>query len=78
MGDESYLEPYTRSLDNLSTHIARLRTLTADNPTQQGDLERLQAAAAGRFSLIAESVRVRRESGFAAAQAIVATGKASG
>jgi CHASE3 domain sensor protein len=75
MGDESYLEPYTRSLDTLAADIARARTLTADNPTQQGDLEQLQAAAARRFSLIAESIRLRRESGFAAAQAVVATGE---
>ena len=75
MGDESYLEPYTRSRDTLAADIARLRTLTADNPTQQGDLEQLQAAATGRFSLIAESIRLRRESGFAAAQTIVATGE---
>jgi PAS domain S-box-containing protein len=75
MGDESYLGPYTRSVGTLSTDIARARTLTADNPTQQGDLEQLQAAAALRFSLIAESIRLRRESGFAAAQAVVATGE---
>jgi len=56
MGDESYLEPYTHSLDTLAADLARLRTLTADNPTQQNDLEQLQAAVTGRFSLIAESI----------------------
>jgi PAS domain S-box-containing protein len=75
VGDDSYLEPYTRSLGTLTADIARLQTLTADNPSQQSDLEQLQAAATARFSLITESIRLRRESGFAAAQAIVATGE---
>jgi PAS domain S-box-containing protein len=74
MGDESYLEPYRGSLQTLASDIARARTLTADNPAQQSDLDQLRAAADRRFSLIDESIRLRRESGFAAAQAIIATG----
>src|SRR5580693_1186687 len=35
-GDESYLEPYKSALTGLKTTVADLKTLTSDNPDQQG------------------------------------------
>ncbi len=74
-GQESYLEPYDRSLNTVADDATRVRALTADDPAQQEDLDRLMTSANNRLALIAESIRLRRESGFAAAQALVATGE---
>src|SRR4249920_3893250 len=74
-GDDSYLEPYARSQRTIEADVVRVRSLTADNTVQQEDLERVAAAVNRRLELIEQSIRLRRDSGFAAAQAIVATGE---
>ena len=68
----AYLKPYDRARTTLSSEFATLRALVADNPEQQRDLDRLSAASELKLAELAETVRLRRESGFAAAQAAVA------
>jgi PAS domain S-box-containing protein len=74
-GDESYLEPYVRSQRTIENDVVRVRSLTADNAAQQEDLERVVAAVKRRLELIEQSIRLRRDSGFGAAQAVIATGE---
>ncbi len=44
-GKSEYLQPYLTGLDTVSTQIDDLRKLTADNPVQQRDIDRLQSLA---------------------------------
>jgi PAS domain S-box-containing protein len=73
--DDSYLEPYARSQRTIEADVVRVRSLTADNTAQQEDLEHVVAAVTRRLELIEQSIRLRRDSGFTAAQAIVTTGE---
>jgi PAS domain S-box-containing protein len=57
----------------MSGSIAQAPALTVDNREQQGDLDRLSAAADSKLVQLAEAIHQRRESGFAAAQAVVET-----
>ncbi len=74
-GDERYLEPYASSQRTIEADVVRVRSLTADNAAQEEDLERVVAAVNRRLELIEQSIRLRRDSGFAAAQATVTTGE---
>ena len=71
-GHTAYLEPYNRARTTLSSEFAHLRAFTADDLDQQQDLDRLSAASELRLGELAEAVRQRQQSGFAAAQATVA------
>ncbi len=44
-GTADYLQPYQTGLDTMGMHIAELRKLTADNPLQQRNIDRLQTLA---------------------------------
>ena len=68
----AYLEPYDQARATLPSELANLRALTTDNPEHQQDLDRLSAASELKLGELAEAVRQRQESGFAAAQAAVA------
>jgi PAS domain S-box-containing protein len=72
-GDATYLEPYDRALAAVASDLAQVRTLTADNRDQQTDLDRLASLTQMKLDELAEAIRQRRESGPAAAQAVVAT-----
>ena len=49
-GDEGVLEPYDEALGELGTELSRIKTLTADNPSQQERLERLSSLSAEHMS----------------------------
>lgn len=72
-GNATYLETYTRARDAVPANITQVRTLMADNREQQGDLDRVSVAAEVKLREVAETIRQRRESGLAAAQAVVET-----
>jgi PAS domain S-box-containing protein len=72
-GQEDFLEPYRQSGAVLNAALVELRALEADNPVQSADVSRLRAAATDERKFMTEQIRVRRERGFAAAQAIVLT-----
>src|SRR5439155_10577569 len=72
-GEVTYLEPYDRARNLISSDIAMVRALTADNREQQADRDRLSALAEVKLEELAKAVEQRRVSGLAAAQAVVAT-----
>src|SRR6185503_7154034 len=72
-GTDSYLEPYNRGRSDLASALARTRELTAANRDHQADMDRLAALADVKLKELDEAVAQRRRSGFAAAQAVVAT-----
>jgi signal transduction histidine kinase len=72
-GAASYLEPYERGRVRLSANLAQLRALTVRNREHQADVDRLAAATALKLEELALAIGQRRESGFTAAQTMVAT-----
>ncbi|MDB4944681.1 MAG: Methyl-accepting chemotaxis protein [Labilithrix sp.] len=76
-GDESYLDPYTRAVAKLDDVKRELRTMAAENVSEQGRLDRLEGPLTEKLNELGASIRARREKGLDAAKAVVAnnTGK---
>ena len=72
-GAASYLEPYDRARDAIASEFERVGALTAVDQEQRADLDRLSDSVELKLRELAEAIRQRRESGFSAAQAQVAT-----
>ena len=72
-GNDSYLEPYTRGVAAAATELGRVRQLTADNPEQQIDLDRVAAETRVKLDELAKAIQARREKDFEAGQAVVLT-----
>jgi signal transduction histidine kinase len=73
-GDESYLKPYQDGLGGTRQTLQKLRELTADNPAQQGSLDRLEPLVAVKLGLLQSRIDVRKNEGLAAGAAAVAGG----
>ncbi|GAA3141512.1 hypothetical protein GCM10010466_35610 [Planomonospora alba] len=73
-GQDSYLRPYDRALEEIDTALAAVARLTADNPRQQAALARLRRPVRDKLDELARTVAVRRSQGAAAARRIVLTG----
>src|SRR5215208_417622 len=74
-GVDSYLDPYNEAIATIDDHLQSIRDLIADNPGQQRLLSTLEPSINERLSIIAESLRLRRQEGFEAAKNIVLTNK---
>jgi signal transduction histidine kinase/CHASE3 domain sensor protein len=74
-GQESYLLPHEDALRSLEGELQRLRTLTADDADRQRQLGVLAGLIAERMSAVREIVALRRDLGFEAARAAIATGR---
>jgi PAS domain S-box-containing protein len=72
-GEDSYLAPYTVAVAQLPTDLARLHTLTADDPAQQRQAGTLEQAVNGKLRILERTVAVQREQGREAARQIVLT-----
>jgi len=70
-GDESYLEPYAAALPAIDPTLARLKELAVDNPAQLEMARALDAPVASKLAELAETIGLRRDEGFAAAQTVV-------
>ncbi len=73
VGEDSYLEPYRSATREVDQTLRDLRALTADNPTAQARLGRLDPLVRMKLDELAETVALRREKGFEAALKVVAT-----
>lgn len=72
-GVNSYLNPYNTALNNISLHVAALRQLTADNPGQQTQLDKLEPLITTKLAVLKETIDLRTNIGFDAAKAVVMT-----
>jgi len=73
-GQDSYLEPYESAMARMKDELAPLALLIAANPTQQARVPILRDQINARLALCRQSIELRRERGFAAAQAFIASG----
>jgi PAS domain S-box-containing protein len=72
-GREPYLAPYQEARATLPARLARLRSLTADNPVHQKRLALLEPRIQAKMVELGETVELRRKDGIAAALAVVET-----
>jgi signal transduction histidine kinase/ActR/RegA family two-component response regulator len=70
-GDPVYLEPYDAALSSIGDALRRLEALTADSPSQQSLIAAVEGHVASQLAELAETIRLRRELGFAAAREVV-------
>lgn len=71
-GDEAFLEPYTTAQAEVGSLLSQLRSLTADNPTQQRRIEGVSTLVTARLAEAKQVVERRRNEGYeAGAQGIV-------
>ena len=74
-GDTSYLAPYHSARTTLSSRLAGLRGLTADNPAQQRRLDSLETLVTTRLERFQWTIERRRTGGPAAASQAVIGGR---
>ncbi len=74
-GLDSFLEPYTSALPQVTGDFDELRRLTADNPAQQRRLDSLRPLIAARLDDLRQKVDVRRRNGFQPAAVLVQAGR---
>lgn len=73
-GQEVFLEPYQAAAPGVRANLDRLKSLTADNPSQQRHLAMLESAVAEKLDSLQQNIDLRKQKGFEAAQQRVATG----
>jgi signal transduction histidine kinase/CHASE3 domain sensor protein len=59
-GDDKYLEPYTRAVQELPAEIDAVQRLTADNPPQQARIPQMRAVIEARLQLLQQGIEARR------------------
>ncbi|ADO69300.1 methyl-accepting chemotaxis protein [Stigmatella aurantiaca] len=74
-GQERYLDPYVRALPNIETDLEELKRAFQNEPQQEVRLTRLERQIREKLAELAETIRLRREQGFEAAQKVVLTDK---
>lgn len=72
-GQERYLEPYNSGIMDISEAIDEVAILTADNPHQQKRIQALNSLIDAKLAELRETIDLRMNVGFKAAQAIVLT-----
>ncbi|MCA9601785.1 MAG: CHASE3 domain-containing protein [Polyangiales bacterium] len=74
-GDESFLEPYQSAVVATPPTLARVRSLTSDNPRQQRRLERAAELIEHKLGAIRQTIGIRRSQGFEPTREILMNGE---
>lgn len=70
-GNERYLDPYNSAVNQIGQRLDKIEKLVANNPEQLSHLPSLRSLVKEKLDELAETVELRRKSGFEAAQAVV-------
>ncbi len=70
-GEERYLEPYNTAASEIMINIESAVSLTLDNPEQQKSLRQLRKLSREKLDILAETIKLRREGGMAAALPVI-------
>jgi CheY-like chemotaxis protein/CHASE3 domain sensor protein len=72
-GDERYLQPYLSAKAGIDQTVARVESLTADNPDHIAQIAPVKQHIHAKFAELEETINLRRTQGFEAARDIVVT-----
>jgi signal transduction histidine kinase len=75
VGDESYLEPYTKAVQGADQQISRVDELMIALPSQQSTFDTAQRRMALKFAELKKTVQLRQNEGIEAAMRVVRTGQ---
>jgi len=70
-GEPRYLEPYQTAIKKIEQKTTDIRELTADNPSQQRNLDRLEPVIGDRLAVLKEVINLRQAEGLEAAVALI-------
>ncbi len=70
-GKDSYLAPYSAAVSHIQEQLASIDGLTKDDPVQGRNLQGLRLHIKAKLDELADTIRIRRDQGFAPALAIV-------
>ena len=73
-GQEVFLQPHQAAVQTVRANLDRLKSLTVDNPRQQGRFAMLESAVAEKLDSMQQNIDLRKQYGFEAARQRVATG----
>lgn len=74
-GEDDFLKPYNNGLTNSAQSFQDLRTLTADNPTQQDRLDNLETMLEQHDAFLERVISTRRQSGEEPARMLITSGE---
>jgi signal transduction histidine kinase len=74
-GRENYLEPYNTFLTSIDDYVQHLKTLTVDNLNQQRRIAELEPKITNQLDVLNQTIALRREQGFEAAQQVSLSGR---
>lgn len=70
-GRENFLQPYNTATKSVNDYVQQVKKLTVDNPIQQQRISILEPKISNKFNELNQTIALRRQKGFAAAQQIV-------
>ena len=70
-GRENFLQPYNIATKSVNDYLQQVKKLTVDNRIQQQRISILEPKIAAKFNYLNQTIALRRQKGFAAAQQIV-------
>ncbi len=73
-GETSFLEPYTEAFGRVDQDLKELARLTADNPVQQQNLDRVEPLISERLGMLHDRVELRRHTDLVSGAEIVIQG----
>jgi two-component system sensor histidine kinase/response regulator len=74
-GRQDFLETYLIARSDLDGLVEAVKTLTANNPLQQGRIPLLDSAIRAKLEFIERTVKVRKEDGYEPARQLILTGR---
>ena len=77
-GQEAYLQPYQSALNEIHTHVEKLRQLTLDNPNQQARITVLEGKIAERLASLKTGIEMRMRGDAEGARQLIASGVGKG
>ncbi|MBE0647101.1 MAG: methyl-accepting chemotaxis protein, partial [Bacteroidales bacterium] len=72
-GRDHYLDPYHAGVTACFDHLKQLKQLTSDNPAQQQNCIKLESLIPQKLDELAQTIDLRKSTGFEAALAVVLT-----
>ncbi|GLQ91510.1 methyl-accepting chemotaxis protein [Dyella acidisoli] len=75
VGEDRYLAPYNEALVSAYKNLQNLKALIGSNAEQQRELDQLHSLIDAKFDELKETIALRRDKGFQAAEQVVQTDK---